>query len=95
MFLARRGAFSLLSALAIMQREFAATGNELLLHRPVIASLLDMAQTLRKPQISLQGWTGSGKSAAMYSLVAWARANGWIALYVPSAFSMVQGVCWS
>jgi rhamnogalacturonyl hydrolase YesR len=38
----------------------------------------------------LDGWAGSGKSVALYSLVAWARAQGWLALYVPSAFSMVQ-----
>lgn len=74
-----------------VQREFALTGHQILLHRPAIAKVLDLAQSGRKPQISLEGWTGSGKSVALFSLVAWARANGWITLYVPSAFSMVKG----
>uniref|UniRef100_A0A1D2A603 Small ribosomal subunit protein mS29 n=3 Tax=Auxenochlorella protothecoides TaxID=3075 RepID=A0A1D2A603_AUXPR len=74
-----------------VQRELASSGHSMLQHRPVIKTLLEHAQSLRKRRISLQGWTGSGKSVALYSLVAWARANDWVALYVPSAFSMVQG----
>lgn len=73
------------------QREFEASGRPYLLQRPVIQRLLRHAESGDKRQISLQGWTGSGKSAALYALVSWARASGWIALYVPSAFSMVQG----
>ena len=38
----------------------------------------------------LDGWAGSGKSVALYSLVAWARQQGHVALYIPSAFSLVQ-----
>lgn len=48
------------------------------------------AQARKKPRMYLEGYTGSGKSVALYSLVAWARAHGWLALYVPSAFSLVQ-----
>ena len=44
----------------------------------------------RRRQLYLDGREGSGKSVALYSLVAWARANGWLALYLPSAFSLVQ-----
>lgn len=47
-------------------------------------------QAREKPQLYLDGFAGSGKSVALYSLVAWARAHGWLALYVPSAFSLVQ-----
>lgn len=47
-------------------------------------------QSKERPHLYLDGWAGSGKSVALYSLVAWARANGWLALYLPSAFSLVQ-----
>lgn len=51
-------------------------------------------QERKKPQVYLDGWAGSGKSVALYSLVAWARQHGWLALYIPSAFSLVQSECW-
>jgi hypothetical protein len=47
-------------------------------------------QASRSGQLYLDGWAGSGKSVALFSLVAWARANGYVALYLPSAFSLVQ-----
>ncbi len=49
-----------------------------------------LPQGKERSHLYLDGWAGSGKSVALYSLVAWARANGWLALYVPSAFSLVQ-----
>ena len=39
----------------------------------------------------LDGWTGSGKTCAMYGLAAWARSRGWVVMYIPSAYIFVQG----
>jgi hypothetical protein len=71
--------------------EFEATGRRALLHRPAIAALVADVAGGAAPRIFLDGWTGAGKSAALYALVHWARAAGWVVMYVPSATLMVQG----
>jgi hypothetical protein len=64
-----------------------------LLHRDCIAELLAKAAEPRRRgrHIYLDGWTGSGKSVALFSLVNWARRNGWLAMYMPSAYMLVEG----
>jgi len=39
----------------------------------------------------VSGWTGAGKSVALYSLAVAARAAHWVVMYIPSATLMVQG----
>ncbi|PSC69955.1 28S ribosomal mitochondrial [Micractinium conductrix] len=73
-----------------VQREWDWSGRRSLLARACMRDLLAAVQSKERPQLYLDGWAGSGKSVALYSAVAWARANGWLALYVPSAFSLVQ-----
>lgn len=61
------------------------------MQRDCIARLLQALTEQRKGHMLLDGWAGSGKSCALFAAVAWARANGWLTLYVPSAFSLTQG----
>jgi small subunit ribosomal protein S29 len=71
--------------------EFAATGRRALLLRPALVELVAAVEGGVAPRLLLEGWTGAGKSAALLTLVAWARASGWVALYLPSARLAVQG----
>jgi small subunit ribosomal protein S29 len=71
--------------------EFAATGRRALLLRPALVELIAAVEGGATPRLLLEGWTGAGKSAALLALVAWARASGWVALYIPSARLAVQG----
>lgn len=59
-------------------------------HPPAFPPTHPSKQKREKPRLYLDGYVGSGKSVALYSLVAWARAKGWLALYLPSAFSLIQ-----
>eukprot|EP00271_Cylindrocystis_brebissonii_P004017 TRINITY_DN15357_c0_g1_i1.p1 TRINITY_DN15357_c0_g1~~TRINITY_DN15357_c0_g1_i1.p1 ORF type:complete len:634 (+),score=98.60 TRINITY_DN15357_c0_g1_i1:151-2052(+) len=45
----------------------------------------------RSSSFLLEGPSGSGKSFALAQAVAWARANGWLVLYVPSGQSWLRG----
>ncbi|KAL4439233.1 hypothetical protein ABPG77_004135 [Micractinium sp. CCAP 211/92] len=73
-----------------VQREWEWSGRRSLLTRACMQDLVAAVQGKERSHLYLDGWAGSGKSVALYSLVAWARANGWLALYMPSAFSLVQ-----
>lgn len=76
------------------QAEFGHTEQEALLARPTLLALLDAAAAGTPQRLYLDGWAGSGKSTALFSLVAWARAAGWVVLYLPNADLLVQGA-WS
>ena len=39
----------------------------------------------------MDGQVGSGKSVALFSLALWARQNGWLVVYVPSAYAFIEG----
>lgn len=81
--------------------EFAASGRRVLLHRGATQSLLEAvaqggvsgaeAAAPGSKTFYVDGWTGAGKSVALYSLAAAARAAGWIVMYVPSASLLVRG----
>jgi len=69
-------------------------GQRSLLYRDCIKGLIEKAKLIGqgtgvehgiKNKWYLNGGTGSGKSLTMYSLAAWARSQGWIVLYIPSA----------
>ena len=74
--------------------EFQSTGKHMCMYRE---SLDDVLQTVlssekgKRTDLVVDGWTGSGKSVALYVLTAAARANGWVVMYVPSAALFVQG----
>lgn len=53
--------------------------------------LLDKADLGSKRQIVLDGLPGSGKSVALAMLVQWARSEGWLVFYVPSAKQWTHG----
>jgi small subunit ribosomal protein S29 len=71
--------------------EFAESGERALLHRRSTAALMQDVASGAASRVYLGGWTGSGKSCALYALVAWARAQGWVVMYVPTATLLVQG----
>lgn len=73
-----------------VQAEWEFSGRRSLMARECMQQLAAVVQERTRRQLYLDGWAGSGKSVALYSLVAWARAQGWLALYLPSAFSLVQ-----
>ncbi|KAI3428497.1 hypothetical protein D9Q98_007321 [Chlorella vulgaris] len=73
-----------------VQAEWEFSGQRSLMARECMHKLARRVQDNPRRHLYLDGWTGSGKSVALYSLVAWARAQGWLALYIPSAFSLVQ-----
>ena len=74
------------------QAEFAATGRRAVLARRCLRDLAAAADAGAAPRrLLLDGWAGTGKSVALLSLVAWARAAGWVVMYVPSAFQLMQG----
>ena len=74
------------------QAEFAATGRRALLARRCLLDLAAAADAGTVPRrLLLDGWAGTGKSVALLALVAWARAAGWVVMYIPSAFQLVQG----
>ena len=62
-----------------------------LLNRRCLQDLVQAVARQQRPHIYLDGWAGSGKSVALYALVNWARANGWLALYLPTANLLVEG----
>lgn len=76
-----------------VQAEWEFSGRRSLMARECMQQLAAVVQERTRRQLYLDGWAGSGKSVALYSLVAWARAQGWLALYLPSAFSLVQSEC--
>lgn len=76
-----------------MQDEFEATGWPLLMHREATQQLMDMVQQLPEERRSflLHGRAGSGKSCTLLTLTAWARANGCLVMYIPSASALTSG----
>ena len=74
--------------------EFQSTGKHMCMYRE---GLNDVLQTVlnsekgKRTDLVVDGWTGSGKSVALYALTAAARASGWVVMYVPSAALFVQG----
>ncbi len=75
-------------------REFQSTGKHMCMYRESLDEVLQTVLNSKKGQrkdLVLDGWTGSGKSVALYALVAAARASGWVVMYVPSASLLVQG----
>lgn len=69
-------------------------GQRSLLYRDCIKDLIEKAKHIGqgtavqngiKNKWYLNGGTGSGKSLTMFFLAAWARSEGWIVLYIPSA----------
>lgn len=58
------------------QAELAALNTGALLQREVIQRLVGLVAERQRGHVLLEGWTGSGKSVALYSLVNWARSNG-------------------
>jgi len=74
--------------------EFALSGKHMCMHRPFIGDLWQKVAESKAGKantIFVDGWGGSGKSMALYSLVAAAREKGWVVMYVPSASIFVQG----
>jgi hypothetical protein len=61
------------------------------MHRASLARLVDEVSSGRRRAAYLEGSPGSGKSAALYALVCWARSAGWTVLYVPSATLLTKG----
>ncbi|KDD76148.1 hypothetical protein H632_c337p3, partial [Helicosporidium sp. ATCC 50920] len=78
-----------------LEAEWAWSRSRALLSRPctqhLASELADLAASARGQHVHLSGWTGSGKSVAMFAAVQWARRAGWVALYVPSAQALVEG----
>lgn len=74
--------------------EFESSGKPMCMYREsmdtVMQNILSSSQGERM-DVLLDGWTGSGKSVSLYALVAAARANGWVVMYVPSASLLVRG----
>jgi hypothetical protein len=77
--------------------EFESSGKRVVLHRPVIADVLRKAlsnaagEAQRHHKIYIAGWTGAGKSMALYTLAATARAAGKVVMYIPAASLLTQG----
>lgn len=71
--------------------EFEASGRRSLLHRASTVELFQKIASREARQVYVNGWTGAGKSIALYSLAAVARQAGWIVMYVPSATLLTQG----
>eukprot|EP00889_Picochlorum_renovo_P004415 jgi/Picre1/31445/NNA_006797.t1 len=76
-------------------QEFNATGQHMCMYRPCLDELysaaLDEGNKGSRVDIVLDGWKGSGKTVALYSLAALAREKGWVVMFVPSASLLVQG----
>ena len=71
--------------------EFEGSGKRALLHRPSIAALINEVLSGQQTRIHVDGWTGAGKSIALYTLAAAARAAGYVVMYIPTATLMTQG----
>lgn len=74
---------------------FGALKGRSLMHRAVLKDLINTAEQASlgkgRKKIILEGYSGSGKSVALYLLVAWARSKGWLVMYIPSAKHMLEG----
>jgi small subunit ribosomal protein S29 len=75
------------------QDEFDVTESEMLMYRRCMHQMVShVAQSAGSGlRLWIDGPVGSGKSIALASLVGWARASGWLALYVPSADALMHG----
>lgn len=74
--------------------EFQSTGKHMCMYRDSLDDVLQSVLQSKKGErmdVVLDGWTGSGKSVALYALTVAARASGWVVLYVPSASLLVRG----
>eukprot|EP00878_Enallax_costatus_P017811 GHUV01018716.1.p1 GENE.GHUV01018716.1~~GHUV01018716.1.p1 ORF type:complete len:371 (+),score=129.58 GHUV01018716.1:159-1271(+) len=74
-----------------LQAEFSSTHSSSLMWRRSTQELAQVLDSAAVPQVHLKGPAGSGKSIAVVQLVEWARSNGWLALYVPSAVDLTRG----
>ncbi|MEW5303254.1 MAG: hypothetical protein WDW36_005962 [Sanguina aurantia] len=75
-----------------LQAELALTnGVQRLMYRRATRELVGMLQHEGLPRVLLEGPVGSGKSIALLSLVEWARASGWMVMYVPTATMLTRG----
>ena len=73
------------------QMQFDATGSSEVLYREPMHELqVASSSGQAPPRVLLDGPSGSGKSVAMATQVARARAAGVLVLYVPSAFALTQ-----
>ena len=74
--------------------EFAASGKRMCMYRESMDMVMQtiLGSTVgSRLDVMLDGWTGSGKSVSLYSLVAAARQTGWVVMYLPSASLLVRG----
>ncbi|DBA84532.1 hypothetical protein WJX77_012040 [Trebouxia sp. C0004] len=74
-----------------LQEEASYTGTSLIQYRESIRLLHLKAESRSQTHIYLDGPAGCGKSIALVSLVDWARSQGWLVLYVPSAQTLIEG----
>ncbi|GAX75551.1 hypothetical protein CEUSTIGMA_g2994.t1 [Chlamydomonas eustigma] len=78
-----------------LQVECNATGVPAVMYRNCMKDLRNAIRSQqeegRGSQVLLKGPPGTGKSVALASLVEWARASGWIAMYIPSATELTRG----
>ncbi|KAF6251103.1 mitochondrial ribosomal death-associated protein 3-domain-containing protein [Scenedesmus sp. NREL 46B-D3] len=79
-----------------LQAEFDSTGSSSLMWRrssqELAAALGSSSSSGGETQaIHLRGPAGAGKSIAVVQLVEWARNNGWLTLYIPSAVELTRG----
>lgn len=74
-----------------VQAEMQCFGTNSLLQRQCTIGLQQTIAEQQKRHVYLDGWTGSGKSIALFIMVNWARKNGWIVMYIPSAYLLVEG----
>ena len=74
-----------------LEDELATSRTDEIMHRACMHRLRELVQSRRKPQIYLDGPVSSGKSLALAALVDWARAEGWLVMYLPAATSLLHG----
>lgn len=67
------------------------TRTSLIQYRESMRLLHLKAESRSQTHIYLDGPAGCGKSIALVSLVDWARSQGWLVLYVPSAQTLIEG----
>lgn len=74
-----------------LHEEASYTGTSLIQYRESIRLLHLKAESRSQTHVYLDGPTGCGKSIALVSLVDWARSQGWLVLYIPSAQTLIEG----
>ena len=71
--------------------EFAHSRRRAVIMRQSMVDLFRVVAQGQHSRIFVDGWAGSGKSVALYSLAALARNAGWVVMYVPSASMLTRG----